>query len=174
MSQQHTNLKNRVVQADFVYLSGKFRSNIQLRCDSKGKIAEIGEKLSSEEPVIRLPGQALLPGMVNGHSHSFHRGLRGISEKSNTSSEQNFWSWRDTMYSLVTKSSESDFYALSKDTFDEMLRSGITTVGEFHYWHHHKARELLSDSELYKNDLNILKGSFAHFPQWTVKKCLKP
>jgi formimidoylglutamate deiminase len=40
------------------------------------------------------------------------------------------------MYELVNQIDPQKFYSLSKQAFDEMLLSGITTVGEFHYFHH--------------------------------------
>jgi formimidoylglutamate deiminase len=42
------------------------------------------------------------------------------------------------MYNLAATLNEQSLYELSKQAFTEMLRSGITTVGEFHYLHHSK------------------------------------
>ena len=41
-----------------------------------------------------LGGRALLPGMVDIHSHAFQRALRGRAE-SRRRSGPDFWSWRD-------------------------------------------------------------------------------
>jgi formimidoylglutamate deiminase len=40
------------------------------------------------------------------------------------------------MYKLVDSLDSKAFLELSKRSFEEMVRSGITTVGEFHYFHH--------------------------------------
>jgi formiminoglutamate deiminase len=79
----------------------------------------------------RLAG-LVLPGLVNAHSHAFHRALRG-----RTHGEQgSFWSWRDQMYRLAGTLTPDSYRALATATYAEMALAGITTVGEFHYLHH--------------------------------------
>ena len=87
------------------------------------------------EPTERLRRQALLPGIVNAHSHAFQRGLRGKAETFGDGSGT-FWSWRDAMYRLANELDAERFRRLTRLAFREMLRAGITTVGEFHYVHH--------------------------------------
>ncbi|MDW8262362.1 MAG: amidohydrolase family protein, partial [Phycisphaerales bacterium] len=48
----------------------------------------------------------------------------------------NFWTWRQTMYQLAGALNVDAFHQLSRQAFEQMLRAGITTVGEFHYLHH--------------------------------------
>ena len=83
---------------------------------------------------IDLPGKALLPGFVNAHSHSFQRLIRGRAE-SRVVSGKDFWSWRNTMYQAAARLSPEDVYDVARMCFLEMVRAGITTVGEFHYLH---------------------------------------
>jgi formiminoglutamate deiminase len=73
------------------------------------------------------------PGLVNAHSHAFHRGLRGWSQGSAGGS---FWTWRERMYELAGRLDPDTYRDLAAATFAEMVVSGITTVGEFHYLHH--------------------------------------
>lgn len=87
------------------------------------------------EPTHRLEGQALLPGFVSAHSHAFQRALRGQGETF-PAGAGTFWSWREAMYGLVAELDATRFYDAVRATYDEMLRAGITTVGEFHYLHH--------------------------------------
>jgi cytosine/adenosine deaminase-related metal-dependent hydrolase len=79
---------------------------------------------------VPLPG-VTLPGLVNAHSHAFHRGLRGRTHRPGT-----FWSWREQMYALATRLDPDSYFLLARATFAEMALAGITTVGEFHYLHH--------------------------------------
>jgi formiminoglutamate deiminase len=72
-----------------------------------------------------------LPGFVNTHSHAFHRVLRG-----QTGRVTGFWSWRDVMYAVAERLDPDNYYALARAVYAEMLTSGITTAGEFHYVHH--------------------------------------
>jgi formimidoylglutamate deiminase len=83
----------------------------------------------------RLSNQALLPGMVNVHSHAFQRALRGRGDRF-PAGVGTFWSWREAMYQLVEELEPETFHRICVQAFREMLASGITTVGEFHYLHH--------------------------------------
>ena len=38
-----------------------------------------------------------LPGLANGHSHAFHRALRGHTQRERGT----FWTWREQMYALA-------------------------------------------------------------------------
>jgi len=80
--------------------------------------------------------RALLPGLVNGHSHAFQRVIRGRTEHRTQHQQDSFWSWREMMYSAATRLSPEDIYDASRMAFLEMALSGITSVGEFHYLHH--------------------------------------
>lgn len=80
--------------------------------------------------------QAIVPGLVNVHSHSFQRLIRGRTECANPTGRDSFWTWRETMYRAANRLSPEDIYHVARMAFLEMLLSGITTVGEFHYLHH--------------------------------------
>ena len=43
------------------------------------------------------------------------------------------------MYALAGRITPDDTYALAKGTYAEMVKAGITTVGEFDYVHHSEA-----------------------------------
>ena len=79
----------------------------------------------------RIPGVAL-PGLVNTHSHAFHRLLRGQTHERGG----DFWVWRDRMYEAAASLTPESYEALATAVFVEMAMAGITTVGEFHYLHH--------------------------------------
>ncbi len=74
-----------------------------------------------------------VPGLVNAHSHAFHRALRCWTQGADGGS---FWTWRERMYALARRLQPDSYRALAAATFAEMALSGITTVGEFHYLHH--------------------------------------
>src|ERR1041385_7139151 len=121
---------------NLLYLGGKFEGGRAFVCEARGEIVNIPpiEKLRDEKR-IRLANRALLPGMINAHSHAFQRVLRGRTEY-RTSSHDSFWTWRELMYSAATRLSPEDIYDASRMAFLEMALGGITTVGEFHYLHH--------------------------------------
>src|ERR1041384_4310633 len=121
---------------EMLYADGRFTSGMALVCDGAGTITRIArvDELKDEKK-INLPRRAMLPGMINAHSHAFQRVIRGRTEY-RTSDRDSFWTWREMMYSAATRLSPEDIYDASRMAFLEMALSGITVVGEFHYLHH--------------------------------------
>ncbi|NIJ95295.1 formiminoglutamate deiminase [Xanthomonas campestris] len=77
----------------------------------------------------------LLPGLGNLHSHAFQRGMAGLTEVGGRSGDS-FWSWRELMYRFVDRLDPDSLQAIAEQAYVEMLESGFTRVGEFHYLHH--------------------------------------
>ena len=73
-----------------------------------------------------------VPGLANCHSHAFHRALRAHTQRERGS----FWTWREQMYAVAAELTPDSYFELARDTYAEMLATGITAVGEFHYLHH--------------------------------------
>jgi formimidoylglutamate deiminase len=76
-----------------------------------------------------------LPGLANLHSHAFQRGLAGLTERRGAGGDS-FWTWRELMYRFLERVGPEELEALAAFAFAEMLESGFTRVGEFHYLHH--------------------------------------
>jgi formimidoylglutamate deiminase len=102
-------------------------------CDERGRIVELSEDVSN---ATRLAGRAMLPGMVNAHSHAFQRIIRGRTEYRSQNTSDSFWTWREQMYAAANSLGPKEIYATSRLAFLEMASTGITAVGEFHYIHH--------------------------------------
>ena len=119
---------------DLIYLNGEFHSDRALVCDG-GRIVEIVEAAKAPD-AIRLKRRALLPGMVNAHSHAFQRVIRGRTEHRSQHTNDSFWTWREQMYAAANRLGPEEIYAASRLAFLEMAHTGITAVGEFHYIHH--------------------------------------
>jgi formimidoylglutamate deiminase len=119
-------------------------------CDGEGKIVEITEDVSD---AIRLKGRALLPGMVNAHSHAFQRVIRGRTEHRSQHSTDSFWTWREQMYTAANALEPEEIYAVSRLAFLEMALTGITAVGEFHYIHHSRDGSPYSDPNLLEREV---------------------
>src|SRR6202789_1865624 len=75
-----------------------------------------------------------LPGIPNLHSHAFQRGMAGLAETRGPAGDS-FWTWRETMYRFVERLDPDAFGAIAAMAYAEMLESGFTRVGEFHYLH---------------------------------------
>ncbi len=123
----------RIVEADWTWTGRNFEPGIQLSIDARGIIENVGRL--GAPATERLVGQALLPGMINAHSHAFQRGLRGLGDRF-PEGAGDFWTWREAMYDLVDRLEPESFHRVCVQAFREMLASGTTTVGEFHYFHH--------------------------------------
>lgn len=123
----------QIIEADLTLHEGRFVPHHQIGIDADGRIAAVGKLGTATR---RLTGRALLPGFVNVHSHAFQRALRGYGE-SYPQGQGDFWSWREAMYALVQRIDRAAMKRICKLAFEEMLDAGITTVGEFHYLHHH-------------------------------------
>jgi len=76
-----------------------------------------------------------MPGLSNLHSHAFQRAIAGRAERRGPG-EDSFWSWRDVMYRALGVMTPEAVEAITALAYVEMLESGFTRVGEFHYLHH--------------------------------------
>ncbi|HEX6900684.1 MAG TPA: formimidoylglutamate deiminase [Thermoanaerobaculia bacterium] len=143
----------KVFEADLTWTGRVFEAGVQVEVADDGRIESVGSL--GLAPDLRLAGRALLPGMISAHSHAFQRGLRGRGETF-PAGAGSFWTWRQAMYSLVGRLEEDEFRALCLQTFREMRSAGITTVGEFHYFHH---REESPDAADYAFDAPVLDAA---------------
>lgn len=75
-----------------------------------------------------------IPGLCNVHSHGFQRGMAGLSERRGRP-DDDFWSWREVMYRFLDRLTPDDIAAITAQAYVEMLETGYTRVGEFHYLH---------------------------------------
>ncbi|MBI2568200.1 MAG: formimidoylglutamate deiminase [Candidatus Schekmanbacteria bacterium] len=121
---------------DLMWHRGEFRTGLAVTL-AGDRIAAVGPRDDAAGPRTLLPGKALLPGLVNAHSHSFQRLLRGHAQvQRGELKRSDFFSWRETMYRLAASLTPDDLLVVARHAFTEMLSSGITAVGEFHYLHH--------------------------------------
>lgn len=120
----------RMLWCDYAWLGGSQ--------PERGVLVEIEDGRFRAVTANTEPGTAerrtglTLPGFANGHSHAFHRALRGRTHND----RGDFWSWRTQMYKLAARLDPSAYFRLARATFSEMVMAGYTTVGEFHYLHH--------------------------------------
>lgn len=75
-----------------------------------------------------------IPGQCNVHSHGFQRGMAGLTERRGRQ-DDDFWSWRELMYRFLDRLDPDDIAAITAQAYVEMLETGYTRVGEFHYLH---------------------------------------
>ena len=107
-----------------------------------GRIEEItsGTKAEAQDERHEIG----VPGLPNLHSHAFQRAMAGLTERRGPT-EDSFWTWREAMYRFVDCMDADDIEAIAAQAFLEMLESGFTRVGEFHYVHHDPAGAAYGD-----------------------------
>jgi len=75
-----------------------------------------------------------VPGMPNLHSHAFQRAMAGHAERAG-GTDDSFWTWRNTMYGLVSRLDPEGIEAIAAQLYAELLTQGYTSIAEFHYLH---------------------------------------
>ncbi|GAB3277395.1 formimidoylglutamate deiminase [Parasphingorhabdus pacifica] len=123
-------MKTRTYWCDWAWLPHGPEPDVLIEIDEHGTFSRVAPLQDRPPAASHLPGMTL-PGMANGHSHAFHRALRGRAGGRGT-----FWTWRDRMYEVAAKLNPDSYHRLATCVYTEMVRSGITCVGEFHYLHH--------------------------------------
>ncbi len=126
-----------IYNPELTWICGEFLAGKSITVEN-GKITAIGDGDNSDKG-------AFLPGFVNAHSHAFQRGLRGRGEQFQKNNFGGFWGWREEMYKLVDELTVDQFSELCVQCFSEMRGAGITTVGEFHYFHHDQENDFAMD-----------------------------
>jgi formimidoylglutamate deiminase len=104
--------------------------NAIISVDNSGKIVSISQ---AEKVDNSFHGYAL-PAFQNAHSHAFQYAMAGLAE--NHASDDDFWSWRETMYQLAENLSPDEIKTIAAMLYTEMLRNGYSNVAEFHYVHY--------------------------------------
>jgi formimidoylglutamate deiminase len=121
-----------------VYLPQGWARDVQVTV-SQGMITAIDASAASSpqparaEQIERLDG-IVVPGMPNAHSHAFQRAMAGNAEY-RMSARDSFWTWRQAMYALANRIGPEELQIVATQLFVEMLKSGYTSVAEFHYLH---------------------------------------
>jgi formimidoylglutamate deiminase len=114
-------------------LPGGWTDNVRLTLQD-GRIVAVEAEADRPQAASHELG-CVIPGLCNAHSHAFQRALAGHTEQRSPEGRDNFWSWRERMYELAERVSAAALTAIARQAYCEMLRSGYTSVVEFHYLH---------------------------------------
>ena len=136
----HDMIASQHFHAELAWLGGPSATTDVLIETQDGTITAVTPGVPAPTDANRLAGLTL-PGLVNTHSHVFHRAIRGHRQ----SGIADFWAWRDLMYRVAGRLDPESMYALARATYAEMALSGITSVGEFHYLHHGRDGSVYDD-----------------------------
>ena len=96
-----------------------------------GKIVKIGERLDiGADKVIDAAGCAVMPGMINTHTHIYQALIEGIGYDMHFTP----WNWK-FLFPIVSKMTPEHSYVSAQVAALEMIKSGTTTVCDHWYMH---------------------------------------
>jgi 5-methylthioadenosine/S-adenosylhomocysteine deaminase len=94
--------------------------------DDGGRIAAVGPDHAVPRPANAesrdFPGTALLPGLVNTHTHLELTGFAGMAE------EADFWEWIKHIIALKATRSDEDFFDAASRGIRAAWAAGVTTI----------------------------------------------
>src|SRR5207247_10770378 len=118
---------------------GLLATPVKMAAQSQSRTTSRAQPAASSASAAKSAGISpmvpAMPGMTNVHSHAFQRAMAGLAEFRGHPTDD-FWTWREEMYRLVTRLAPEDVEAIARHLYIEMLKHGYTTVAEFHYLHH--------------------------------------
>ncbi|OYU45800.1 MAG: formimidoylglutamate deiminase [Burkholderiales bacterium PBB4] len=151
------------------WVQGDWASNVLLEVDATGHWSKVQAHAPEDQRQgAQVLSGAVLPGLVNAHSHAFQRAIAGLTERrsiegggatprsaqvkeerpkgagdteQNAASPRhlgasdNFWTWRDRMYTAANRISPEQLEAIATQLYAELLQGGYTQVCEFQYLH---------------------------------------
>lgn len=131
--------------APHAWLSEGWRDKVLLQIGKDGRWSEITVDVALPPEGAAVLDGALLPALVNGHSHAFQRAFAGLAERRDSASDD-FWLWRDRMYRVALRITPEQLRAIAAQLYVELLRGGYTQVCEFHYLQHDRDGRAYPDS----------------------------
>ena len=129
-------MSQKIVIPELLYQDGSFYTEKAVLIDNT-EIMKIEDAAGlqqgyPEAEVVRLNRQVLVPGTVNAHNHCFQSLLRGIA------ADRPFLEWRDrALYHYSPLMTKEDIYNGALFAFGEMMKRGVTCVGDFFYLHNY-------------------------------------
>ncbi|MBU2327759.1 MAG: formimidoylglutamate deiminase [Alphaproteobacteria bacterium] len=117
-----------------VLLPEGWTSDVMIGIDDGGMIVSIQPGRTRDADSMLSAGP-VVPALQNLHSHAFQRAMAGLAEQAG-STDDSFWTWRETMYRLVERMSPDDVEVVATKLYSELLKGGFGHVVEFHYFHH--------------------------------------
>jgi formimidoylglutamate deiminase len=110
-----------------------WRENVRIAAGNGGLVESVA---MDAPPALGDERHAIaIPGMANLHSHAFQRAMAGLAEYGGAGPDD-FWTWREVMYRVALSVTPDDVEAIAAELYVEMVETGFTRVGEFHYLHH--------------------------------------
>jgi formimidoylglutamate deiminase len=118
------------------WVDGGWARDVLLVAGADGLWSEVRPHCApAERGFAEMLDGAVVPALVNGHSHAFQRAIVGLTERSPVGQADDFWSWRDRMYQVALALSPDQLERIATRLYCELLDGGYSHVCEFQYLH---------------------------------------
>ncbi len=117
-----------ILRADAMLTPGGEIEHAELEIDARGRIAYAGVARPGSEITHHLAGHALMPGLVNGHTHSAMTVQRGVSD------DEGFMPWLAAVQSFEQGLTRDDVVAGLELAMLEMIANGTTSFADMYHW----------------------------------------
>lgn len=117
-----------ILRADTLLAPSGEIENAELEIDDLGRIAYVGPARSDSKVTHDLAGHALMPGLVNGHTHSAMTLQRGVSD------DEGFMPWLAAVQQVEQGLTRDDVVAGLELAMLEMIATGTTAFADMYHW----------------------------------------
>ena len=102
--------------------------NAELEIDDQGRIAYAGPARAESTVTHDLAGHALMPGLVNGHTHSAMTLQRGVSD------DEDFMAWLEAVQRVEQGLTRDDIVTGLELAMLEMIATGTVAFADMYHW----------------------------------------
>ena len=117
-----------VLRADAMLTPGGVVTGAELAFDADGRITYTGPARADSVVTHDLAGRVLMPGLVNGHTHSAMTLLRGVPD------DEGFMPWLAAVQALEQHLTHEDVAVGLQLAMVEMIETGTTTFADMYHW----------------------------------------
>lgn len=117
-----------VLRADAMITPSGIVADAELAFDAGGRITYAGSTREHSTVTHDLTGHALMPGLVNGHTHSVMTLQRGVSD------DDGFMEWLDIVQGIEQRLTHDDLVAGLELAMLEMIETGTVAFADMYYW----------------------------------------
>lgn len=117
-----------VLRADSMLTPNGVIAPAELAFDDAGTITYAGAPREESVVTHDLAGHALMPGLVNGHTHSAMTLQRGVSD------DDGFMQWLEVVQGIEQRLTHDDLVAGLELALLEMIETGTVAFADMYYW----------------------------------------
>lgn len=128
MSELQPGATETVLRADAMLTPEGPVAPAELGFDADGRITYVGAVRAESSVTHDLAGHVLMPGLVNGHTHSAMTLLRGVSD------DEGFMPWLAAVQALEQHLTHEDVVVGLELAMVEMIETGTTAFADMYHW----------------------------------------